>query len=108
MPTDTLPPSGDVIEDVRKETRKELKEPPRFRVLIVNDDFTPADFVIRVLMKVFNLGYDSALAVMIETHRNGVGSCGVYPHDVAETKVGEVMTMAQAYGHPLLARKEPA
>jgi ATP-dependent Clp protease adaptor protein ClpS len=107
MQTDTMNPPGYAPDGIGIETRPRPKRPQKYRVLIFNDDFTPGDFVIATLMKVFTFGYEVALAVTIETHTKGVGSCGEFSRDVAETKVKEIVSLARSSSHPLLARIEP-
>lgn len=75
--------------------------PPMFKVLLLNDDFTPMDFVIVVLEKFFGLGREQATVVMLKVHREGKGVCGVYPKDVAATKVEQVGAFARQHQHPL-------
>lgn len=90
-----IQPSG--VEEVHEEPA----EPPLYKVLIHNDDFTPKAFVVEVLIKVFNKQMEEATAIMWRTHENGVGVCGVYPLEVAETKVQLVTEAARAGGFPL-------
>jgi len=72
-----------------------------FKVLLLNDDFTPMDFVIVVLEKLFGLSREQATMVMLKVHREGKGVCGVFPRDVAATKVEQVAVFARRYQHPL-------
>jgi ATP-dependent Clp protease adaptor protein ClpS len=81
--------------------KERVKPPPMFKVLLLNDDFTPMDFVIVILEKFFNLTREQATVVMLKVHREGKGVCGVYPRDVAATKVDQVSTFARRYQHPL-------
>jgi len=90
-----LQPSG------TEEVRAESTEPPFYSVLIHNDDFTPKAFVIEVLVKVFNKQMEEATSIMWHTHANGIGRCGIYPLEVAETKVHLVTEAARAGGFPL-------
>jgi len=83
------------------EVRDEVTEPPLYQVLIHNDDYTPKAFVIEILMKVFNKPMDEATGIMWHTHENGTGRCGVYPLEVAETKVNMVTEAARGGGFPL-------
>ncbi|HQN47260.1 MAG TPA: ATP-dependent Clp protease adapter ClpS, partial [Rugosibacter sp.] len=75
--------------------------PPMFKVMLLNDDFTPMDFVVLVLQKFFNLSREQAMQVMLKVHREGKGVCGVYPLDIAATKVEMVSTFARQHQHPL-------
>jgi len=81
--------------------RPKTKKPPLYKVLLLNDDYTPMDFVVHVLETFFNKGREEATRIMLTVHYHGVGLCGVYPHEVAETKVDQVMSLARAHGHPL-------
>jgi ATP-dependent Clp protease adaptor protein ClpS len=75
--------------------------PPLYKVLLLNDDFTPMEFVIHVLERFFYMGREQATAVMLKVHNEGAGLAGVYPHDVAETKVRLVIDFARNHQHPL-------
>lgn len=81
--------------------KSRLKPPPMFKVLLLNDDFTPMDFVIVVLEKFFSLPREQATMVMLNVHRQGKGVCGVFPRDVAATKVEQVAEFAHRHQHPL-------
>lgn len=78
-----------------------VKPPPLFRVMLLNDDFTPMDFVVVVLEKFFAMNREQATVVMLKVHREGVGVCGLYPRDVAATKVEQVSAFARQHQHPL-------
>jgi ATP-dependent Clp protease adaptor protein ClpS len=78
-----------------------VKPPPLFKVMLLNDDFTPMDFVVVVLQKFFGMGREQATVVMLKVHREGKGVCGVFPRDVAATKVEQVSTFARQHQHPL-------
>ncbi len=80
---------------------EELREPPLFRVLLHNDDYTTMEFVIAVLMEVFHKSAEAAAQIMLSVHEKGMGVCGVYPHEVAETKVALVRARAERAGFPL-------
>ena len=82
-------------------TRHETKKPELFKVLLLNDDYTPMDFVVVVLQKFFALSREKATQVMLKVHREGIGVCGVYPKDVAATKVEQVKSYAKQHQHPL-------
>ncbi len=81
--------------------RKKTKKPPLYKVLLLNDDYTPMDFVVHVLQQYFNKDHEEATRIMLTVHYHGVGVCGVYTHEIAETKVNQVMSLAKAHGHPL-------
>jgi len=84
------------------ETEKsKVKPPPLFKVLLLNDDYTPMDFVIVILQQFFLLSREQATQVMLKVHREGMGVCGVYPRDVAATKVEQVISFSRKHQHPL-------
>jgi ATP-dependent Clp protease adaptor protein ClpS len=82
-------------------TRSKVKRPSLYRVLLLNDDYTPMEFVVAILQDVFNRNQDDAVRIMMHVHNYGVGECGVYPYEVAETKVTRVMNAAHKNQHPL-------
>jgi len=84
----------------------DVREPRRFRVLLHNDDYTTMEFVIDTLMQVFRKTFDEATAVMLAVHENGLGSCGVYTEEIAETKVAQVHDRARKAGYPLRCSME--
>lgn len=98
MPTDDL----DLLE---KQVVK-IERPKMYQVVMYNDDFTPFDFVVAVLMQFFNKGMDEATAIMMQVHMQGKGICGVFPKDIAETKATEVMKWAKVEQHPLRLQVE--
>ncbi|MEL6967965.1 MAG: ATP-dependent Clp protease adapter ClpS [Pseudomonadota bacterium] len=81
--------------------KPKLKKPSLYRVLLLNDDFTPMEFVVDVLARFFQMNLEQATKVMLHVHQNGVGECGVYTYEVAETKVTQVMDHARKNQHPL-------
>ncbi len=85
-----------------------VKKPKLYKVLLLNDDYTPMDFVVKVLEKFFQKDHDEAKAIMMHVHENGVGLCGVFPFDVAETKAIQVIEYARAAHHPLQCAVEAA
>ncbi|MDD9911035.1 MAG: ATP-dependent Clp protease adapter ClpS [Ahrensia sp.] len=82
-------------------TKPKVKKPNLYRVLLLNDDFTPMEFVVEVLARFFQMDLERATKVMLHVHQNGVGECGVYTYEVAETKVTLVMDFAKQNQHPL-------
>jgi ATP-dependent Clp protease adaptor protein ClpS len=82
-------------------TRPKTKRPSLYRVLLLNDDYTPMEFVVLVLQDVFNKTREDAMRIMLHVHNQGVGECGIYPFEVAETKVTRVMDTARKNQHPL-------
>ena len=83
------------------ETKAKTKQPSMYKVLMLNDDYTPMEFVVYVLQKFFGKGGDEATQIMLHVHQKGVGICGVYSYEVAETKVTQVMNFAKKNEHPL-------
>jgi len=89
-------------DDTLLEAQKsKLKPPPMFKVMLLNDDYTPMEFVVVVLQKFFGMTRERATQVMLKVHREGIGVCGVYPHDIASTKVQQVAAYARRHQHPL-------
>ncbi|MCX7626820.1 MAG: ATP-dependent Clp protease adapter ClpS [Methylophilaceae bacterium] len=78
-----------------------VKPPPLYKVLLLNDDYTPMDFVVQVLERFFSKSREQATQIMLKVHYEGVGVCGVYPRDIAETKVQQVIHHARKHQHPL-------
>ena len=93
-------PSGPTTSVITK-VKPKTKRPNLYRVLILNDDYTPMEFVVLVLQDVFNKSREDAMRIMLHVHNKGVGECGVYPYEVAETKVTRVMDTARKNQHPL-------
>jgi len=93
----TLTPHGNVAVKTRAETKK----PSMFKVYLLNDDYTPMDFVVQVLEIFFNKSREEATKIMLEVHKSGSGLCGVYTFEIAETKVAQVMGAARQAQHPL-------
>ncbi len=91
-----------------EESRPKLKKPPMYRVILVNDDYTPMEFVVGVLQSVFGMERTAATRVMLEVHTKGKGVCGIFSYEIAETKVAQVTTIAQQQQHPLLCTMEEA
>ncbi len=88
-------------ESVLEAERNKTKPPPLFKVLLLNDDYTPMDFVIVVLQKFFGMNREQATRIMLKVHKEGVGVCGTFPQDVAATKVELVTGYAREHQHPL-------
>ena len=88
----------DTILEVKK---SKLKAPPMFKVVLHNDDYTPMDFVVAVLQTIFFMNREQATQIMLKVHREGMGVCGIYPKDVAATKVEQVVSFAKQHQHPL-------
>jgi ATP-dependent Clp protease adaptor protein ClpS len=86
---------------VISKTKPQTKRPSLYRVLILNDDYTPMEFVVHVLEQFFNKDHEAATQIMLHVHHHGIGECGVYTYEVAETKVTQVMDFARKHQHPL-------
>ncbi len=82
-------------------TKTRTKRPNLYRVLLLNDDYTPMEFVVAVLQRFFNKNAEDATRIMLHVHQNGVGECGVFTYEVAETKVTQVMDFSRKHQHPL-------
>ena len=91
---------------IRVEARPQLKKPSLYQVVMLNDDFTPMDFVVEVLEQFFGLSRDKATQIMLQVHTQGKGVCGIYSFDVAETKVALVADFAKQHEYPLLCDME--
>lgn len=91
-----------------QETKPQLKMPPLYKVILLNDDFTPMDFVVEILTDFFNMNEERATQVMLQVHTQGVGVCGTYTKDVAETKVHIVNDYSREHHHPLMCAMEEA
>ena len=89
-------------------TKPKLQRPPLYSVLLLNDDFTPMEFVVHVLEHFFNLNREAAVRVMLQVHTQGKGVCGQYTREIAETKVAQVNSHARESNHPLLCTMEQA
>ena len=96
----------EIEEEIVSETDEDLQEPPMYKVLLLNDDYTTMEFVVEVLMYVFHKSIESATEIMLNVHRQGVGVCGVYPYEIAETKVLTVEALAREQGFPLKCTME--
>jgi ATP-dependent Clp protease adaptor protein ClpS len=111
-----MPPGGDDGNDadgnggagsgVSTKTRPKTKKPSLYKVLILNDDYTPMEFVVHVLERFFGKRQEEAIEIMLHVHRKGVGICGVYTFEVAETKVTQVIELARRHQHPLQCTME--
>jgi ATP-dependent Clp protease adaptor protein ClpS len=93
-------PSGPGTAVITK-TKPQVKKPSFYRVLLLNDDYTPMEFVVHVLERFFNKDREAATRIMLHVHHHGIGECGIYTYEVAETKVTQVMDFARKHQHPL-------
>jgi ATP-dependent Clp protease adaptor protein ClpS len=100
--------SDDPSVGVATRTRTRTKQPTPYRVLMLNDDYTPMEFVVLVLQRFFRMDMEAATRVMLAVHQRGVGVCGVFSYEVAETKVSQVMDFARQNQHPLQCTMEKA
>ena len=105
---------GDKVDDpgtglgVATRTRTRTKTPSPYKVLMLNDDYTPMEFVVQVLQMFFKMGIEDATRVMLAVHQRGVGVCGIFSYEVAETKVAQVIDYARQNQHPLQCTLEKA
>ncbi|MEE4539054.1 MAG: ATP-dependent Clp protease adapter ClpS [Erythrobacter sp.] len=93
---------------IATKTRTKPKKPSQYKVLLLNDDYTPMEFVVMVLKRFFSMDIEQATQVMLHVHQKGVGVCGIFPYEVAETKVNQVMDFARQNQHPLQCTLEKA
>jgi ATP-dependent Clp protease adaptor protein ClpS len=99
---------GDGQVGIATRTRAKPKKPSMFKVLMLNDDYTPMEFVVLVLKRFFSMDLEQATRVMLHVHQRGVGVCGIFPYEIAETKVNQVMDFAAQNQHPLRCTLEKA
>jgi len=103
--TEKLPQSSDGL--AVQEARPKLQKPRLYKVILLNDDYTPMEFVVRVLERFFHKNREEATRIMLQVHTKGMGVCGVYTREVAETKVRQVMLFSAENNHPLQCTMEP-
>jgi ATP-dependent Clp protease adaptor protein ClpS len=102
------PGDGDSEVGIATKTRTKPKKPSQYKVLMLNDDYTPMEFVVMVLKRFFGMDLEQATRVMLHVHQKGVGVCGIFTYEVAETKVNQVMDFARQNQHPLQCTLEKA
>jgi ATP-dependent Clp protease adaptor protein ClpS len=102
----TGPEDGDDETSVVLKTRPRTQRPPLYKVLLLNDDYTPMEFVVAVLERFFGMSHAQAFEIMLTVHKKGVAVVGVFSHEIAETKVGQVMDFARRHQHPLQCTME--
>jgi ATP-dependent Clp protease adaptor protein ClpS len=102
------PGMGDDFGLAVEESKPQLKKPPLYRVVLLNDDYTPMEFVVEVLELIFGMDRQQATRIMLEVHTKGKGVCGVFTYEIAETKVAQVSSFSQQNQHPLLSALEEA
>ena len=93
---------------VVQESKPRLKRPPMYKVILNNDDYTPMDFVVHILEIFFSMDRENATRIMLEVHTRGRGICGIFTHEIAETKVSQVNSYSREQQHPLLCTMEKA
>ncbi len=93
---------------VVQEAKPKLKKPPLFKVVLLNDDFTPMEFVVQILEQFFSMNREKATQIMLHVHTRGRGVCGVFTYEIAETKVAQVNEYSRTHQHPLLCTMEEA
>ena len=98
----------DIDQDalVLTQTKPKTKKPSMYKVLLLNDDFTPMEFVVHILERFFNIDHQQAVSIMLTIHQKGLAVVGVYPHEIAETKVAQVMEFSRKNQHPLQCTME--
>ncbi|MFD2166793.1 ATP-dependent Clp protease adapter ClpS [Thalassotalea euphylliae] len=94
--------------DIAEEIEEQVDEPPRYHVVLLNDDYTPMDFVVEVLRRFFNMNSEKATEIMLTIHYKGKARCGTYSAEIAETKVDQVIRYANEHQHPLQCSMEKA
>jgi ATP-dependent Clp protease adaptor protein ClpS len=98
--------NDDPSQDILVETRPKTKRPPLYKVMLLNDDFTPMEFVVLVLERFFSKNHTQAFEIMLTVHKKGLALVGIFSHEVAETKVSQVMDFARRHQHPLQCTME--
>jgi ATP-dependent Clp protease adaptor protein ClpS len=104
----TPPPQDPDTGILVQEAKPKLKRPPLYQVVLLNDDYTPMDFVVQILEGFFQMGRERATQVMLQVHTRGKGVCGVFTRDIAETKVAQVNDYSRRHQHPLMCTLEEA
>lgn len=108
MPEKETPWVGPTQSDTATETKPKVKRPSMFKVIMLNDDYTTMEFVVHVLQKFFQKSFDEATQIMLHVHHKGAGVCGLYPFEIAETKVAQVTQYARKNDYPLQCSLEEA
>lgn len=91
----------DTVTERKTRTKAKTAKPPLYKVILLNDDYTPMEFVVHILERFFGKDHEAATRIMLHVHHHGIGECGVYTYEVAETKVTQVMDFARKHQHPL-------
>ena len=92
---------GGTDVQLKERTKTKLEQPPMYQVVLLNDDYTPMDFVVEVIQRFFHASVQEAVSIMLQVHNQGAGVCGVFTRDVAETKAEQVVHYARSHAHPL-------
>ena len=100
--------TGDTTTGVVTRSKPKAKKPSMYKVIMLNDDYTPMEFVVMILERFFNKNHEEASQIMLHVHQKGVGVCGVYTYELGETKVTQVMDLARQHQHPLQCTLEKA
>ena len=100
------PDGPDGNSSVLLETRTKTRRPPMYKVMLLNDDYTPMEFVVHILERFFGMSHAQAFEIMLTVHKRGLAVVGVFSHEIAETKVGQVMDFARRHQHPLQCTME--
>jgi ATP-dependent Clp protease adaptor protein ClpS len=108
MPTKQTPFSDNERGLAVEQAKPKVKPPPLYKVILLNDDYTPMEFVVEILEHFFGMNREKATQVMLHVHTRGRGVCGVYTHEIAETKVAQVNDFSRSHQHPLLCTMEEA
>ena len=95
-------------ESTATDSRVKVQQPPMYKVMLINDDYTTMEFVVHVLQKFFQKSFDDATRIMLHVHHKGLGVCGLYPHEIAETKVSQVVDYSRKNEYPLQCTMEEA
>ena len=101
-----MPEDGDGDTAVATKVKPKTQKPPLYKVLLLNDDYTPMEFVVAVLERFFSIGHSHAVEIMLTVHKKGLAVVGVFSHEIAETKVTQVMDFARRHQHPLQCTME--
>ena len=96
----------DTVLDQKTTSTRKLKEPKKYKAVVMNDDFTPMEFVVSMLVSVFRQSEASAVGLTMQIHNQGSAIAGIYPYEVAEQKVSDAVALARANGHPLIVKTE--
>lgn len=108
MPEKEEPWVSPTDSDTATETKPKVQRPPMYKVVMLNDDYTTMEFVVHVLQKFFQKSFDEATQIMLHVHHKGAGVCGLYPFEIAETKIAQVTTYARKNDYPLQCNLEEA